>query len=101
MPAVEEAGYTADEYGQAEVVDNDVAQTAGDGDEGIMRNAMGLRHVLGILVETRVDADVAPVADRADRRRRAVQRRRVDSHMAVLDGPDAVHGRARRRGRGA
>ena len=28
-----------------------------------MRNAMGLRHVLGILVETRVDADVrqAPI----------------------------------------
>ncbi|CAA9516291.1 MAG: putative carboxypeptidase [uncultured Solirubrobacteraceae bacterium] len=85
VKASEEAGYPADEYGQAEVVDNDVAQTAGDGDEGIMRNAMGLRHVLGILVETRVDFDVRESelgpADQAK-----VQRRRVDSHLAVLSG---------------
>ena len=43
-----------------------------------MRNAMGLRHVLGILVETRVDADVrqSPIEliDAA-----AVHRRRVAS----------------------
>jgi hypothetical protein len=83
VPAVEEAGYTADEYGQQEVADNDIAQTAGDGDEGIMRNAMGLRHVLGILVETRVDADIrqsptepAMAAETA--------RRRVQSHYVVL-----------------
>lgn len=85
VPAVEAKGYTMDEYGQQEVADNDVAQTAGDGDEGIMRNAMGLRHVLGILAETRVDGDVrqspAEVVDTA-----ALQRRRVDSHLALLDG---------------
>ncbi|CAA9532371.1 MAG: putative carboxypeptidase [uncultured Solirubrobacteraceae bacterium] len=85
VEASEAAGYPADEYGQAEVVDNDVAQTAGDGDEGIMRNAMGLRHVLGILIETRVDFDVRESelgpADQAK-----VQRRRVDSHLAVLSG---------------
>lgn len=85
VPAVEAAGYTADEYGQAEVVDNDVAQTAGDGDEGILRNAMGLRHVLGILTETRVDGDIrqgpAELADTA-----ALQRRRVASDMAILRG---------------
>jgi hypothetical protein len=82
-PAADEAGYTTDEYGQYEVADNDVQQTAGDADEGIMRNAMGLRHVLGILVETRVDADArqdpGEVADEA-----AVQRRRVQSHYVVL-----------------
>ncbi len=85
VPAVEAEGYTADEYGQAEVVDNDVAQTAGDADEGILRNAMGLRHVLGILAETRVDGDPrqspAELVDTA-----AVQRRRVASHMALLAG---------------
>lgn len=85
VPSIEEAGYTADEYGQAEVVDNDVAQTAGDADPGIMRNTMGLRHVLGILEETRVDADVrqspGEAIDNAE-----LQRRRVDSHMAGLRG---------------
>jgi hypothetical protein len=85
VPAANEAGYDTDEYGQAEVADNDVAQTAGDDDEGIMRNAMGLRHVLGILVETRVDADVrqSPLEPAEEAR---VQRRRVDSHYAVLQG---------------
>ena len=85
MPAAEDAGYTTDEYGQAEVADNDFAQTAGDGDEGIMRNAMGLRHVLGILIETRVDADVrqSPTEPLMTAQ---VQRRRVDSHGSVLRG---------------
>ena len=84
MPAAEDAGYTTDEYGQAEVADNDIAQTAGDGDEGIMRNAMGLRHVLGILVETRVDADLrqSPTEPLPG----VAARRRVDSHSAVLRG---------------
>jgi hypothetical protein len=83
VPAVEEAGYTADEYGQQEVADNDVAQTAGDADEGIMRNAMGLRHVLGILVETRVDADVRQ-SPTEPAMAAEVARRRVQSHYVVL-----------------
>jgi hypothetical protein len=85
VPSAEEAGFTTDEYGQYEVAGNDVAQTAGDADEGILRNAMGLRHVLGILVETRVDGDVrqspTEVVDAAE-----VMRRRVASHTAVLRG---------------
>lgn len=85
VPAAQEAGFGADEYGQYEIADNDIAQTAGDGDEGILRNAMGLRHVLGILVETRVDADVrqspTELVDAAE-----VARRRVASHTAVLGG---------------
>jgi hypothetical protein len=85
VPAANEAGYGTDEYGQYEVADNDVQQTAGDDDEGIMRNAMGLRHVLGILVETRVDADArqSPLEPAEQAR---VNRRRVDSHYAVLQG---------------
>ena len=78
----EQAGYTTDEYGLYEVAGNDVHQSAGDGDEGILRNTMGLRHALGILVETRVDGDVRngpeELADPA-----AVNRRRVASHLAV------------------
>ena len=85
VPAAEAAGYSTDEYGQAEVVDNDIAQTAGDADEGIMRNAMGLRHVLGMLVETRVDADVRQ-SPTEPLQTAEVQRRRVASHMSVLTG---------------
>jgi hypothetical protein len=85
VPAANAAGYTTDEYGQYEVADNDVQQTAGDGDEGIARNAMGLRHALGILVETRVDADVrqSPTEPALTAE---VARRRVASHVAVLGG---------------
>ena len=82
LPDSEKAGYSADEYGQYELADNDIHQSAGDGDEGIMRNAMGLRHSLGILVETAVTEDPRnsplELVDRA-----MVQRRRVNAHMAV------------------
>ena len=81
-PAAEEAGYSADEYGQYELADQDIHQSAGDGDEGIMRNAMGLRHSLGILIETAVTEDPRngpqELTDPA-----AVQNRRVDAHMMV------------------
>src|SRR4051812_12889225 len=77
------AGYTADEYGQNSVGEQDVQQTAGDADEGIARNLMGLRHVLGILVETRVDAD--PLHDPMELTDAAiVNRRRVASHLTVI-----------------
>jgi hypothetical protein len=85
-PCVESAGYTADEYGLQAVGDVDVAQTAGDGDEGIARNAMGLRHSLGILVETATTVSTNPqqlpneASDAA-----AQRRRRVASHSRVID----------------
>ncbi len=85
VPAANDAGYTTDEYGQYEVADNDVQQTAGDADEGIMRNTMGLRHALGILVETRVDGDPRTgLSEPASTT--ATQNRRVNSHMSVLAG---------------
>ncbi len=81
----EAAGYTADEYGQDKVGDiHKVQQTAGDEHEGIMRNTMGLRHSLGILVETRVDADVRNGPDEL-MTNAAVQRRRVAAHVTVVD----------------
>ncbi len=82
-PKAEEAGYSADEYGQYEIADQDIHQSAGDGDEGIMRNAMGLRHSLGVLVETAVTEDprngpgeLTSVAE--------LNNRRVDAHIAVV-----------------
>ena len=78
----EENGYTADQYGQYALADQDIHQSAGDGDEGIMRNAMGLRHSLGVLVETAVTQDPRngphEVVDET-----AVNLRRVESHMVV------------------
>lgn len=64
------AGYTADEYGLYKVgphvgpvqdtgVDVEVTQTAGGPDEGICRNAVGLRHAMGVLVESRVTVNPA------------------------------------------
>ena len=79
----EAAGYSTDEYGQYEVADNDIHQSAGDGDEGIARNAMGLRHSLGILVETRVDSDLRNGPDEMNDP--AVQTRRVVSHTVAID----------------
>src|SRR4051794_29524452 len=81
----EKAGYSVDEYGQYEVAGNDIHQEAGDADEGIARNLMGLRHSLGILVETRVDADPRNGPDElmSDA---AVNRRRVAAHMATVHG---------------
>jgi hypothetical protein len=79
----EAAGFSTDEYGQYEVADNDIHQSAGDGDEGIARNAMGLRHTLGILVETRVDNDLRNGPDELNEP--AVQMRRVLSHTVAID----------------
>lgn len=53
-----EDGDTADEYGQYKLFDYHLSQSAGDHDEGIARNAIGLRHVASILLETAVTQDV-------------------------------------------
>lgn len=79
----EAAGFTSDEYGLYAVGDQDVAQTAGDQDEGILRNAAGLRHTIGILVETRVDMRPSPDELLGAP---AVNLRRVASHgQAIAD----------------
>lgn len=102
----EAAGYTADEYGlykvgpnvgpaQTGYNDNRTAlQMAGNEDEGICRNAMGLRHTLGILVESRVMMNPAQSPQElvydgeggsiyGDSR--AARERRVASQRVVLD----------------
>ena len=86
VPCVAEAGYTSDEYGLDAVGDTDIQQTAGDEDEGIMRNAMGLRNAIGILIETAVSMSNNPeqlpneIGSAA-----ATARRRVASHRTVID----------------
>jgi Zinc carboxypeptidase len=83
-PGAEAKGYRADEYGQYELADQDFHQSAGDGDEGIARNAMGLRHSLGILVESAVTEDPrngpGELTSAAE-----LNRRRVNSHLVVVD----------------
>lgn len=102
----EAAGYTADEYGLYKVgpniaqqpvggTTNDYAlQMAGGPDEGICRNAMGLRHTLGILVESRVtlNPQQSPQEAALDLEggsiygdSRAARERRVASQRVVLD----------------
>jgi hypothetical protein len=79
----ESAGYSTDEYGMYELADQDIHQSAGDGDEGIARNTMGLRHSLGILVETRVDGD--PRNGPQELEEPAVRLRRVAAHTVAID----------------
>ena len=75
------AGYTADEYGLFKAGAQEVVQTAGDEDEGICRNAVGLRHSLGILVESAVTPD--PRNGPSEVTTAAVQTRRVASQTQV------------------
>ena len=86
-PCSEAAGYTADEYGLNALGDFDLQQTAGDHDDAIMRNTMGLRHSLGILVETAVTLNPTngPGEEVLDPTGAATNRRRVASHRTVVD----------------
>lgn len=102
----EAAGYTADEYGLYKVgpniaqqpvggTTNDAAvQLAGGPDEGICRNAMGLRNTMGILVESRVTLNPQQSPEEAALDfeggsiygdSRAARERRVASQRVVLD----------------
>ena len=76
-PGAEAAGFTTGVYGIWTLDGRPIAQVAGDEDERILRNAVGLRHSLGILVEAS-DAPSTPeeVADV-----RVLNRRRVTSQL--------------------
>lgn len=74
------AGYTADEYGLYKAGPQEITQTAGDEDEGICRNAVGLRHSIGILVESAVTQDPRNVGELTTAQ---VQTRRVASQTQV------------------
>jgi hypothetical protein len=72
-PSVEAAGRTSGVYGiyVDPVTGEPIRQVAGDHQERILRNTGGLKHGMGLLVETNVDGTPGY---------------RVDSHLKALDG---------------
>lgn len=76
--ALGRGGYTTGIYGMyQDAHGNDIAQTAGDGNETILRNTGGLRHLVTLLAETNQKPTSA--AERSDQAR--LQLRRVNSHL--------------------
>ncbi|MCT9077700.1 M14 family metallopeptidase [Streptomyces fulvoviolaceus] len=80
-PAAQSAGYTTGTYGiwTDPVTGDPIKQVAGDGQERILRNMSGVKHALGLLIESRVD----PLTDTDEATNNL---RRVNSQLAALKG---------------